>query len=198
MSPFSTYSSWFYANIRDYNSQILSISCKCTRFFCLYLWHLGIVFMVFAGDCIYFYDVFFISKNLLFLLFPMHFCYLLKFDVFLCLKSGCAVGLGKWIFMWWKMHRKLWLNLHSQGYFHLDFLYKQATVYVLSSLPLYEKFVVFKFILILNFSFPGVLQLFYGSFCDSGLSIDEFSRKKLDLTADELSEEKALAYSCLS
>ncbi|XP_065861809.1 malate dehydrogenase [Euphorbia lathyris] len=30
-----------------------------------------------------------------------------------------------------------------------------------------------------------------------GLSIDEFSRKKLDLTADELSEEKALAYSCL-
>ncbi|KAJ6430214.1 hypothetical protein OIU84_021591 [Salix udensis] len=31
-----------------------------------------------------------------------------------------------------------------------------------------------------------------------GLSIDEFSRKKLDLTADELSEEKALAYSCLS
>jgi len=141
---------------------------------------------------------FWISKNLLFLLFPMHFCYLLKFDVFLCLKSGCAVGLGKWIFMWWKMHRKLWLNLHSQGYFHLDFLYKQATVYVLSSLPLYEKFVVFKFILILNFSFPGVLQLFYGSFCDSGLSIDEFSRKKLDLTADELSEEKALAYSCLS
>ncbi|KZV43577.1 malate dehydrogenase [Dorcoceras hygrometricum] len=31
-----------------------------------------------------------------------------------------------------------------------------------------------------------------------GLSIDEFSRKKLDLTAQELSEEKALAYSCLS
>ncbi|KAG5236359.1 malate dehydrogenase [Salix suchowensis] len=31
-----------------------------------------------------------------------------------------------------------------------------------------------------------------------GLSIDEFSRKKLDLTADELSEEKALAYSCLT
>ncbi|ONI26677.1 hypothetical protein PRUPE_1G039300 [Prunus persica] len=31
-----------------------------------------------------------------------------------------------------------------------------------------------------------------------GLSIDEFSRKKLDATADELSEEKALAYSCLS
>ncbi|GAY52551.1 hypothetical protein CUMW_142720 [Citrus unshiu] len=31
-----------------------------------------------------------------------------------------------------------------------------------------------------------------------GLSIDEFSRKKLDLTAEELSEEKALAYSCLS
>uniref|UniRef100_A0A7N0VJS0 Malate dehydrogenase n=1 Tax=Kalanchoe fedtschenkoi TaxID=63787 RepID=A0A7N0VJS0_KALFE len=31
-----------------------------------------------------------------------------------------------------------------------------------------------------------------------GLSIDEYSRKKLDLTAEELSEEKALAYSCLS
>lgn len=31
-----------------------------------------------------------------------------------------------------------------------------------------------------------------------GLSIDEFSRKKLDATAAELSEEKALAYSCLS
>lgn len=31
-----------------------------------------------------------------------------------------------------------------------------------------------------------------------GLSIDELSRKKLDLTAQELSEEKALAYSCLS
>ncbi|KAL6970562.1 Lymphocyte antigen 86 [Sarracenia purpurea var. burkii] len=31
-----------------------------------------------------------------------------------------------------------------------------------------------------------------------GLPIDEFSRKKLDLTAEELSEEKALAYSCLS
>jgi malate dehydrogenase len=31
-----------------------------------------------------------------------------------------------------------------------------------------------------------------------GLSIDEFSRKKLDLTAEELSEEKKLAYSCLS
>ncbi|CAK8570633.1 unnamed protein product [Lathyrus sativus] len=31
-----------------------------------------------------------------------------------------------------------------------------------------------------------------------GLSIDEFSRKKLDLTAEELSEEKNLAYSCLS
>ncbi|KAI0520651.1 hypothetical protein KFK09_008129 [Dendrobium nobile] len=31
-----------------------------------------------------------------------------------------------------------------------------------------------------------------------GLSIDEFSRKKLDATAEELTEEKALAYSCLS
>nr|ANN22405.1 cytosolic malate dehydrogenase [Camellia oleifera] len=31
-----------------------------------------------------------------------------------------------------------------------------------------------------------------------GLPIDKLSRKKLDLTAEELSEEKALAYSCLS
>ncbi|RVW24582.1 Malate dehydrogenase, cytoplasmic [Vitis vinifera] len=31
-----------------------------------------------------------------------------------------------------------------------------------------------------------------------GLHIDEYSRKKLDLTAQELSEEKELAYSCLS
>ncbi|XP_010532637.1 PREDICTED: malate dehydrogenase, cytoplasmic 2-like [Tarenaya hassleriana] len=31
-----------------------------------------------------------------------------------------------------------------------------------------------------------------------GLAIDEFSRKKMDLTAEELKEEKALAYSCLS
>lgn len=31
-----------------------------------------------------------------------------------------------------------------------------------------------------------------------GLPIDEFSRKKMDSTAEELSEEKALAYSCLS
>ncbi|KAK1260835.1 Malate dehydrogenase, cytoplasmic [Acorus gramineus] len=31
-----------------------------------------------------------------------------------------------------------------------------------------------------------------------GLEIDEFSRKKLDATAEELTEEKALAYSCLS
>ncbi|KAI4303984.1 hypothetical protein MLD38_039557 [Melastoma candidum] len=31
-----------------------------------------------------------------------------------------------------------------------------------------------------------------------GLPIDEFSRKKMDATAEELSEEKALAYSCLS
>ncbi|PKA46435.1 Malate dehydrogenase, cytoplasmic [Apostasia shenzhenica] len=31
-----------------------------------------------------------------------------------------------------------------------------------------------------------------------GLTIDEFSRKKLDATAEELTEEKALAYSCLS
>lgn len=33
---------------------------------------------------------------------------------------------------------------------------------------------------------------------EPGLGIDEFSRKKLDATAAELSEEKALAYSCLS
>ncbi|VAH04335.1 unnamed protein product [Triticum turgidum subsp. durum] len=31
-----------------------------------------------------------------------------------------------------------------------------------------------------------------------GLPIDEFSRKKMDATAQELSEEKALAYSCLA
>lgn len=31
-----------------------------------------------------------------------------------------------------------------------------------------------------------------------GLPIDEFSRKKLDATAEELTEEKALAYSCLT
>lgn len=31
-----------------------------------------------------------------------------------------------------------------------------------------------------------------------GLQIDEFSRKKLDATAEELTEEKALAYSCLA
>jgi len=35
-------------------------------------------------------------------------------------------------------------------------------------------------------------------FTFAGLSIDEFSRKKMDATAEELSEEKALAYSCLS
>jgi malate dehydrogenase len=36
-------------------------------------------------------------------------------------------------------------------------------------------------------------------FCDivTGLPIDEFSRKKMDTTAHELSEEKTLAYSCL-
>lgn len=31
-----------------------------------------------------------------------------------------------------------------------------------------------------------------------GLSIDDFSRKKMDATATELTEEKALAYSCLN
>lgn len=34
--------------------------------------------------------------------------------------------------------------------------------------------------------------------CFSGLPIDEVSRKKMDLTAEELKEEKDLAYSCLS
>lgn len=32
----------------------------------------------------------------------------------------------------------------------------------------------------------------------TGLPIDEVSRKKMDLTAEELKEEKDLAYSCLS
>jgi malate dehydrogenase len=31
----------------------------------------------------------------------------------------------------------------------------------------------------------------------TGLPIDEFSRKKMDATAQELLEEKTLAYSCL-
>lgn len=42
------------------------------------------------------------------------------------------------------------------------------------------------------------LTIFSSLFIGLGLHIDEFSRKKLDLTAEELSEEKALAYSCLS
>lgn len=40
-----------------------------------------------------------------------------------------------------------------------------------------------------DLSFPDFLP---------GLHIDELSRKKMDLTAKELSEEKELAYSCLS
>ncbi|CAN6547771.1 unnamed protein product [Malus baccata var. baccata] len=49
----------------------------------------------------------------------------------------------------------------------------------------------------LIFSFPVTCQ--HGEWkIVQGLSIDEFSRKKLDATAEELSEEKALAYSCLS
>lgn len=32
----------------------------------------------------------------------------------------------------------------------------------------------------------------------AGLKIDEFSRAKLDATAQELMEEKSLAYSCLN
>ncbi|KAE8712414.1 malate dehydrogenase [Hibiscus syriacus] len=43
--------------------------------------------------------------------------------------------------------------------------------------------------------FPPYLFSFYFFL---GLSIDEFSRKKLDLTGAELTEEKELAYSCLS
>lgn len=34
-------------------------------------------------------------------------------------------------------------------------------------------------------------------FLVAGLKIDEFSRAKMDATANELVEEKALAYSCL-
>lgn len=49
----------------------------------------------------------------------------------------------------------------------------------------------------LIFSFPVTCQNGEWKIVQ-GLSIDEFSRKKLDATADELSEEKALAYSCLS
>eukprot|EP00268_Persea_americana_P024806 TRINITY_DN241_c0_g1_i4.p1 TRINITY_DN241_c0_g1~~TRINITY_DN241_c0_g1_i4.p1 ORF type:complete len:275 (-),score=74.03 TRINITY_DN241_c0_g1_i4:177-917(-) len=51
---------------------------------------------------------------------------------------------------------------------------------------------------------PGLIYSFPVTCCNGdwkivqGLSIDEFSRKKLDATAAELSEEKALAYSCLS
>ncbi|GER56146.1 malate dehydrogenase [Striga asiatica] len=48
----------------------------------------------------------------------------------------------------------------------------------------------------LIYSFPVICKNGEWSIVQ-GLSIDEFSRKKLDLTAQELSEEKALAYSCL-
>lgn len=34
-------------------------------------------------------------------------------------------------------------------------------------------------------------------FDDAGLKIDEFSREKMDATANELMEEESLAYSCL-
>ncbi|XP_023000524.1 malate dehydrogenase, cytoplasmic-like [Cucurbita maxima] len=49
----------------------------------------------------------------------------------------------------------------------------------------------------LIYSFPVTCQNGEWSIVQ-GLSVDEFSRKKLDLTAEELTEEKALAYSCLS
>ncbi|KAL0366926.1 UNVERIFIED_CONTAM: malate dehydrogenase [Sesamum radiatum] len=49
----------------------------------------------------------------------------------------------------------------------------------------------------LIYSFPVICKNGEWSIVQ-GLSIDELSRKKLDLTAQELSEEKALAYSCLS
>ncbi|KAG9137512.1 hypothetical protein Leryth_016810 [Lithospermum erythrorhizon] len=49
----------------------------------------------------------------------------------------------------------------------------------------------------LIYSFPVTCK--NGEWCIvQGLPIDELSRKKMDLTAQELSEEKALAYSCLS
>ncbi|KAL7081226.1 hypothetical protein ACP275_14G026700 [Erythranthe tilingii] len=49
----------------------------------------------------------------------------------------------------------------------------------------------------LIYSFPVICKNGEWSIVQ-GLRIDELSRKKLDLTAQELSEEKALAYSCLS
>ncbi|KAK8969002.1 Malate dehydrogenase, cytoplasmic [Platanthera guangdongensis] len=49
----------------------------------------------------------------------------------------------------------------------------------------------------LIYSFP--VTCVNGEWCIvQGLQIDEFSRKKLDATAEELTEEKALAYSCLA
>ncbi|CAH9115993.1 unnamed protein product [Cuscuta epithymum] len=49
----------------------------------------------------------------------------------------------------------------------------------------------------LIYSFPVTCK--NGKWCIvKGLPIDEFSRKKMDLSAAELAEEKALAYSCLS
>ncbi|XP_028077675.1 malate dehydrogenase 2, cytoplasmic-like [Camellia sinensis] len=53
----------------------------------------------------------------------------------------------------------------------------------------------------LIYSFPvncSRSELFCCPFYVSGLPIDDLSRKKLDLTAEELTEEKALAHSCLS
>lgn len=89
-------------------------------------------------------------------------------------------------------------NFYFKDIFILIFERVSKLHVFLLSLPLYEKFVVIQFISILKVSFMDDYNCFMSSFCDSGLSIDEFSRKKLDLTADELSEEKALAYSCLT
>lgn len=56
-----------------------------------------------------------------------------------------------------------------------------------------------------SYDVPSGLIFSYPVTCENGkwsivqgLHIDEFSRKKLDATANELVEEKALAYSCLS
>lgn len=43
-----------------------------------------------------------------------------------------------------------------------------------------------------------VLSVFEILYSMAGLKIDEFSRKKMDASANELIEEKSLAYSCLN
>jgi len=63
--------------------------------------------------------------------------------------------------------------------------------------------IAFFYFLSVNYNAPCFLDLPYSKLSDVfylvmiGLPIDEFSRKKMDATAQELSEEKALAYSCL-